>query len=101
MAGGGYNETFLVCELGADELAVQAGDVRDGLALGADGFAGTGTASRGHPSVHRSRCTVVSSVPFCNGKPALSEESPDALLRKRKMPAFAGAVFPSVVNVNP
>ena len=31
----------LVCQFCADELAVQAGDVRDGLALRADGFAST------------------------------------------------------------
>ena len=36
---------LLVGQLSLDELAVQAGDVGDGLALGADGFAGTGVGA--------------------------------------------------------
>ena len=36
---------MLIRQLGLDELAVQSGDVGDGFALGADGFAGTGVGA--------------------------------------------------------
>ena len=39
------NRGSLVVQLGADELAVQARDVGDGLVLGAHGFAGTGVGA--------------------------------------------------------
>ena len=35
------NTIHLVCHLGLDHLAVEAGDVGDGLVLGADSLAGT------------------------------------------------------------
>ena len=39
---GGSTYLILICQLGLDELAVQAGDVGDGLVLRADGLASTG-----------------------------------------------------------